>query len=76
MFHVGFGNYVNKSKVLAIVYYNSNPVVEMVKNAKKENNIIDATKGKATKTVIVTAEKLILSAITSEALQERFNNAK
>jgi hypothetical protein len=44
--HIGFGNIVNTSKIIAIVSPESAPVKRLVQNAKEKGVAIDATQGR------------------------------
>lgn len=68
------GAAVPSDKVMAILSVNTNPVKDMVKSLKEQNLIIDLTKGKTTKSVVLLSDgKAILSTITVETLSDRFN---
>ncbi len=53
LLHVGFGNYVAPSRILAIVEADSAPAKRLVQQKKKTNEAIDATAGRKTKAVII-----------------------
>lgn len=75
LMNIGFGNSVNKDKIVAIVNPDAAPVKRLVQNAKEEKRVIDATSGRRTKAVIVTEEDhVILSALHPETLSKRFQN--
>jgi extracellular matrix regulatory protein A len=75
--HVGFGNFLAINKVLAIVTPNSAPIQRMVREGKKERNIIDITSGRRTKAAVIMEDgKIALVAITPEALAGRVVAAK
>jgi regulator of extracellular matrix RemA (YlzA/DUF370 family) len=70
--HVGFGNFVSMSKVLAIVTPTSAPIQRMIREGKRKGIIIDSTSGRRTKAAVVLEdEKIMLVAITPEALAGR-----
>lgn len=70
---IGFGNQINKSVVVAIVSPDAAPIKRMVIKAKEEGNVIDATAGRKTRAVITTINnKVILSALTTDTLTQRF----
>lgn len=72
--NIGFGNMVNKDKVVAIISPDSAPVKRQIQQGKENRSVIDATQGRKTKSVIFTAnDKIILSALTPETLTGRFN---
>ncbi len=49
LIHIGFGNIVNTSKIIAIVSPDSAPVKRLVQRAKENGTVIDATQGRKTK---------------------------
>ena len=73
LINIGFGNVVNSSKIVAIISPDSAPSRRMVQNAKDQGTVIDATKGRKTKGIIVTDGGLtILSALMPETIANRF----
>lgn len=72
LIHIGFGNIVNTSKVIAIVSPESAPVKRMVQGAKEKGLIIDATQGRRTKSVLVMENsQIVLSALLPETIAGR-----
>ena len=70
---IGYSNYVPVNKIMSIISPDSAPVRRLVKIAKKDGNVIDATHGRKTKSVIVLENKqLVLSAVNTDKLAERF----
>lgn len=77
MISIGYGNFVNAEKVVAVVSNDAAPVKRMIQTAKEQERIIDATHGKKTKSVIVTeSDHIVLSALLPETLQSRFEHNK
>ena len=77
MISIGYGNFVNAEKVVAVVSNDAAPVKGMIQTAKEQERIIDATHGKKTKSVIVTeSDHIVLSALLPETLQSRFEHNK
>ncbi len=75
LINIGFGNVVNSSKIVAIISPDSAPSRRMIQNARDQGVVIDATKGRKTKGVIVTdGGMLILSALMPETISNRFYN--
>ena len=73
LINIGFGNVVNSSKIVAIISPDSAPARRMVQNAKDQGTVIDATKGRKTKGIIVTdGGMIILSALMPETIANRF----
>ena len=74
LMNIGFGNMVNTDKIVCIVCSGSAPAKRMVQKGKEQENLIDATQGRRTKSVIFTENnKIILSALQPETLAGRFN---
>ena len=74
LLHVGFGTWVVASKVVAIVTPNSLPIKKFIKEARAQGKVIDSTHGRKTRSIVVTeSDHLILSAIQSETLAQRFS---
>lgn len=74
MLSVGHGNYVAKHKVSGIYFIKSNPIQAIITQARIKEVLIDATRGKATKSVIVLSDGyVILSSIAAKTLAERFS---
>ncbi len=72
LIHIGFGNIVNTSKIIAIVSPDSAPVKRMVQKAKEEGIAIDATQGRKTKAVLVMENsQVVLSALLPETIVGR-----
>lgn len=77
MISIGYGNFMNAEKVVAVVSNDAAPVKRMIQTAKEQERIIDATHGKKTKSVIVTeSNHIVLSALLPETLQSRFEHNK
>ena len=55
--NIGFGNIVNRDKIVAVVSPDAAPVKRMVQQGKEEKIVIDATQGRRTKAVLVTSER-------------------
>ncbi len=72
LIHIGFGNIVNTSKIIAIVSPESAPVKRLVQNAKEKGQVIDATQGRKTKSVLVMENsQIVLSALLPETIAGR-----
>ncbi len=70
--HIGFGNIVNRDKMVAVVSPDSAPIKRMVQNAKDTGTAIDATQGRKTKAVLVMEnDKIVLSALLPETILSR-----
>lgn len=72
LIHIGFGNIVNTSKIVAVVSPESAPIKRLVQNAKEKGTAIDATQGRKTKAVLVMENgQLVLSALLPETIASR-----
>ena len=72
LIHIGFGNIVNTSKIIAVVSPDSAPVKRMVQSARDNGMGIDATQGRRTKAVLVMENsQLVLSALLPETIAGR-----
>lgn len=74
LMNIGFGNMVNTDKVVSIIASDSAPAKRLIQRGKEQENLIDATQGRRTKSVIFTENStIILSALQPETLAGRFN---
>jgi hypothetical protein len=74
---VGFGNVVASSRVVAVVTPGSAPIKRLRDEAKKIGKLIDATEGRKTRSIIITdSDHIILSALQSETITQRFTEGK
>lgn len=72
LIHIGFGNIVNTTKIIAIVSPESAPIKRLVQNAKEKGLAIDATQGRRTKSVLVMENsQVVLSALLPETIAGR-----
>lgn len=69
---VGFGNYVIRERIIAVVSSDSAPVRRAVQEARKQGQLIDATQGRRTKSVLFMDNgQLIISGLSQETLARR-----
>ena len=74
LINVGFGNSVVSRRVVAIISPNAAPIRRLRDEAREERRLLDATQGRKTRSVIVTdSNHVILSAIQSETIAQRFS---
>ena len=74
LINVGFGNSVVSRRVVAIISPNAAPIKRLRDEAREEKRLIDATQGRKTRSVLITdSNHVILSAIQSETIAQRFN---
>jgi regulator of extracellular matrix RemA (YlzA/DUF370 family) len=72
--NIGFGNSVVSRRVVAIISPSAAPIRRLRDEAREEKRLIDATQGRKTRSVIVTdSNHVILSAIQSETIAQRFS---
>lgn len=70
--NVGFYNYVLTDKIVALVSSESAPMRRLIQTYRKSGNLIDATQGRRTKSIIFTnGGTIVLSAISQETLAKR-----
>lgn len=70
--NVGFYNYVMTEKIIALVSSESAPMRRLVQTLRKTGDLIDATQGRRTKSIIfTTSSTVVLSAISQETLAKR-----
>ena len=70
--HVGFGNILAMSRVIAIASPNSAPTKRMVQEGKNKGQLIDMTNGRKTKAVIITdSGHIILAALAPDTIAGR-----
>ncbi len=75
--NIGFGNLINADRVIAVVSPESAPAKRMIQECKERANLIDATHGRKTKTVIITdSDNVVLSFLSAEQLLQRFHAEK
>ncbi len=76
LINIGYGNMINSQKVVSVVSPDAAPIKRLIQDTRDTGRLIDATSGKKTRSVIVTdSGHIVLSALTSEALQGRLNGA-
>jgi hypothetical protein len=72
LIHVGFGNHLAASHVIAIAPPNAAPVRRLVQEHKAKGMAIDMTSGRRTKAVMFMDDgHIILAAITPETIAAR-----
>ena len=70
--NIGFGNLVSAGRIVAIASPDSEPIKRLVRDAKEDGRVIDASCGRRTRSVIITdSEHIILSAIQTETITNR-----
>lgn len=71
--NIGFGNLINADRIISIVSPESAPVKRIVQEAKAGGNLIDATHGRKTMSVIITdSDNVVLSYMDLKQISSRF----
>ena len=74
LINVGFGNSVVSRRIVAIISPNAAPIKRLRDEAREEKRLIDTTQGRKTRSVIITdSNHVILSAIQSDTIAQRFS---
>ncbi len=74
LINIGFGSMIAAGRVLAVVDPDSAPIKRVMQEAKERGMLIDASYGRKTKAVILMdTDHVILSALTPDAIGERWN---
>lgn len=72
--NVGFGNLINKNRVIAVVGPESAPIKRLIMENRDTIRLIDATCGKKTRSVIIMDnESIVLSTLATSTISERLN---
>ena len=71
MINVGFNNYIDNNKVVAVIRVDSAPARRLIQSARKKGKVIDATMGHKTSAVMVmTSDHVILSSLQTDQIIE------
>ena len=71
--NIGFGSLVAAARILAVVDPDSAPIKRVVQEARDRGMLIDASYGRKTRSVLLMdTDHVILSALTTQALGERW----
>lgn len=72
LINIGFGNYVNGEKLIAVINPDAAPVRRLIQGAREAQKCVDATQGRKTKAVLVMEPDIIvLSALIPETINRR-----
>ncbi len=72
LINIGFGNMVSAERLVAVVSPDSAPIKRLVKEAREEGRLIDASYGRSTRAVLLMdSDHLILSALQPETVAAR-----
>ena len=73
LINIGYGSMVAAGRILSMLAPDSAPIKRIVQEAKERGMLIDASYGRATKTVILMdTDHVILSALTPDVLTSRW----
>lgn len=73
LMNIGFGNLVHVDKIVTVITPDSAPAKRLVQKAKSEEQIVDATQGRKTRSILVMENHLIvLSALGTDTIAGRF----
>lgn len=76
LINIGFFNYANANKIIAIKKSGSLPARRCIENAREQGTLIDCTEGRKTQSVIfMTNGMIVLSCKVSQTLAERMEGA-
>ncbi|MBP5491308.1 MAG: DUF370 domain-containing protein [Clostridiales bacterium] len=74
---IGFGNMVSTQRLVCVAGSESAPVRRLVQDARDRGALVDCSSGKKSKSVLVMdSGHVVLSALTSEELQELLKEGK
>ena len=72
LINIGFSNMVAENRIVSIISPESAPIKRLIQEEREKGNLIDASYGRKTKSVIITDSKhVILSSLTPEILANR-----
>lgn len=75
LINIGFGNMVNADRVIAVVSPESAPIKRVMREAEENGNLINATYGRRTRSVIITdSDHIVLSALQTETVSSRLDS--
>ncbi|HCT65266.1 MAG TPA: hypothetical protein DIC60_08410 [Lachnospiraceae bacterium] len=72
---IGYGSIINASRVIALVSPESAPIKRLIQEAREKGNLVDATYGRKTRSVLIMdSGHIILSLITRETVGSRLSD--
>lgn len=72
--NIGYGTIIAVNRIIAVVAPESAPIKRIVQEAKELKNLIDATYGRRTRSVIIMDNStVVLSAVQPETITNRVN---
>ncbi len=77
MVHLGFGNALPLDRLTVVASFNSRPTKKAVRQARKDNKLIDLTHGGRIRAVLFTTSgHIVLTTIDSLTIARRINDAQ
>ena len=77
MIPIGYGNFVARSRVIALVTSDSAPARRLVQDARERSALIDATGGRRTRSVLIMdSDHVVLSAMPVEEIRARLGRSE
>ena len=74
---IGFGNLVAAERIISIVSPDSAPIKRMIQDVREKGLLVDASFGRSTRSVLIMdSGNVVLSALPTETLAERFEDNK
>ena len=77
LIHIGFGNILAMSRVIAIASPNSAPTKRLIQEGRNKGLLVDMTNGRRTKAVIITdSGHIVLAALAPETITGRLQASR
>ena len=71
---IGKDNFIPRAKIIAFLYPESSPIKRTISDLREINKVIDATRGKKTRSVILLDNGfLVLSTVKPSTLAEKYD---
>ena len=68
---IGFGNMISADRIVSVVSPDAAPIKRLVSDAKNDGRVVDASSGKATRSVIICdSDHVVLSALSPEEIAQ------
>ncbi len=75
MINIGFGNMINESRIIAVLSPDSAPLKRLISDSRQKNNVIDATYGRKTRSIVVMdTAQIILASVAPSTIYSRLEN--
>jgi extracellular matrix regulatory protein A len=74
LINIGFGNMASASRIMAIISPESAPIKRMIQESRERGDLIDATYGRKTRSVLIMdSGQILLSAVQPETISHRLS---